>query len=106
MTSSTLFSQSYSGTFGIAYHIILNDPALVPVGCYHPDLFGCRSCPLCSSLTYMKSADCNKIDTRLIGINASSSASNFYQFFIRIEFLKVCPDYCGVCITFAVPCIC
>src|ERR1035437_1391898 len=103
MPRSPFLSKSYPCAFGVAYYIILYYPTLVPVCCDHSDLFRCKSRPLCCSLTYVESADCNIIDTRLLWIKAGSPGCNLCKFFIRIEFLKIRPDGCIVLIAFTVP---
>src|ERR1035441_5767261 len=66
-----VLAQADAHAFGVADDVVLDDPALAPVGADESDLLGGRGRPLGSGLAHVKTAHRNIVAARLVRVEAT-----------------------------------
>ena len=84
VAGSPVLAEADTDTFGVAYLVVFDDPALAPVGAYQAFLIGGRRSPLRGGLAQMESPDGDVVDTRELGIEDRRADVDLSEFLVGI----------------------
>src|ERR1039457_246113 len=98
-----VLAQADAHAFGVADDVVLDDPALAPVGADESDLLGGRGRPLGSGLAHVKTAHRNIVTARLVRVEATVAHVDLHQFPVRVLVVEVGVDVGILVVAFGEP---